>query len=198
MNKIVLATRNLNKKKEIERIVDLKNVHFLSLFDYPQLDDIKEDGKDFEENAVKKALTAADFTQNVVLADDSGLEVDALNGQPGIYSARFAGENKNDKANIEKLLELLRNVPWESRRAKFRCVIALAEPRKLLKTTEGICEGIISFEPRGNFGFGYDPVFFLPSYDKTFAELSSQIKNQISHRAKAIEKIKKIIVKFGA
>ncbi len=198
MLEIVLATRNLNKKREIAEIINLKDTEFLSLADYPSFPEIEEDGKDFKQNAIKKALTTADFTQKIALADDSGLEVEILKGEPGIHSARFAGEKKSDRANIKKLLELLKDVPREKRRAKFRCVIALAKPGKLIKTVEGVCEGIIAFEPKGNFGFGYDPIFFLPSYNKTFAELDPRIKNRISHRAKAIEKIKEDVVKFGA
>jgi len=210
MFKIVLATKNLNKKREIEEIIRLKDIYpvkspevslggaakplfngvrFLSLADYPSFPEIEEDGKDFRENAIKKALATANFTQELALADDSGLEVEVLKGEPGIHSARFAGEKKDDRANIKKLLELLKGVPQEKRQAKFRCVIALAKPGRVIKVAEGVCKGFITFEPKGNFGFGYDPVFFLPSYNKTFAELDPQIKNQISHRAKAIEKI---------
>ena len=204
MNEIVLATKNLNKKKEIEEIINLKKKEtfrefvlpkFLSLVDYPSFPEIEEDGKSFEENAKKKALVTANFCQKIALADDSGLEVEALNGKPGIYSARFAGQKKNDLANIKKLLQLLKDVPWEKRRAKFRCVIALANPREIIDVVEGVCKGIITFKAKGNFGFGYDPVFFLPSHSKTFAEMNAKIKNQISHRAKAVEKIveKKVI-----
>ncbi|RKY39165.1 MAG: non-canonical purine NTP pyrophosphatase [Candidatus Omnitrophota bacterium] len=196
MKELVLATRNIHKKREIESILSLEQIRILSLLDYPALGSIKEDGESFEENAIKKGLSTANFIHKLTLAEDSGLEVEALNWKPGIYSARFAGPEQDDRANIEKLLGLLKDIPWERRKARFRCVLALCAPKKVLEVVEGVCEGMITFAPQGKFGFGYDPVFFLPEYQKTFAELAPQVKNKISHRARAIEKIKGRIVQF--
>ncbi len=189
--KIVLATRNRGKIREIRSILSSRlpmPVEISSLLDYPHIPHIKEDGKTLEENAIKKATTVASHTGLIALADDSGLEVDALNGLPGIHSARFAGEEGNDKENIRKLLNLLEGLPMEKRKARFRCVIAIAHPSGEVHTVDGICEGIIAAEERGKRGFGYDPVFIIPSYGKTFAELGEEVKNKISHRAIALEK----------
>jgi len=165
------------------------NVTVLSLSDYPNVGDITEDGATFAENAVKKACFVAEQTGEVVMADDSGLEVDYLNGAPGVHSARFAGAETNDHANNEKLLKLLSGVPPEMRTARFRCVIAVTEPEGRVSIAEGTCEGIITNEPRGSGGFGYDPLFYLPTHGKTFAELDLATKNKISHRSKAVNKI---------
>jgi len=165
------------------------NVTVLSLYDYPNIGDITENGSTFAENAVKKACFVAEQTGEVAMADDSGLEVDYLNGAPGVHSARFAGAEKNDHANNEKLLKLLSGIPPEMRTARFRCVIAVTEPAGKVSTAEGVCEGVISNEHRGSGGFGYDPLFYLPAYGKTFAELDLATKNKISHRSKAVNKI---------
>nr|MBU4514097.1 non-canonical purine NTP pyrophosphatase [Bacillota bacterium] len=135
----------------------------------------------------------ARLTGEITLADDSGLEVDALNGEPGVHSARFAGEPKNDEANNTKLIALLEDVPPVYRTARFRCVIALVTPDGDVHTAEGACEGLIILKPRGDNGFGYDPLFFVPEYDQTFAELPLDIKNQISHRGRALAKVKDLV-----
>lgn len=201
--KLVIATANQGKLKEIKLLINssFKNsIEVLSLSDYPDLPDIIEDGKTFKENAAKKAKFVAAATGCIALADDSGLEVDYLKGAPGVHSARFAGKAQNDQANIEKLLRLMEGVTMERRTARFRCVIAIATPKQQLFTAEGTCTGFISLMPRGKKGFGYDPVFYVPRYNKTFAELDLEIKNKISHRARALVKainiLKEIKAKF--
>jgi len=191
--KIVLATGNQGKVQELNEILREINVEVLSLIDFPDIGEIIEDGSTFTENAVKKAKTVTDFTGLTALADDSGLEVDYLEGAPGIYSARFAGENKNDLDNNLKLLDLLKDVPDNRRTARFRCVIAIATPCGETHTTGGECEGRIGREMKGDNGFGYDPLFYLPDFDKTFAELDSETKNRISHRGRALAKAKNIL-----
>ena len=157
---------------------------------------VEEDGLTFHANARKKALYAADFTGKMAVADDSGLVVDALSGEPGIFSARYAGENATDEENIEKLLVKLAEVPKESRTARFVCTIAVAMPGELLGIFEGTCSGLIGTEPRGDNGFGYDPVFVKTDYGKTFAELPHDVKNRISHRVRAFEKAAVIIERY--
>lgn len=201
--KLVIATANQGKLKEIKLLINssFKNsIEVLSLSNYPDLPDVIEDGKTFKENAAKKAKIVAAATGCIALADDSGLEVDYLKGAPGVHSARFAGKAQNDQANIEKLLRLMEGVTMERRTARFRCVIAIATPKQQLFTAEGTCTGFISLMPRGKKGFGYDPVFYVPRYNKTFAELDLEIKNKISHRARALVKainiLKEIKAKF--
>lgn len=191
--RIVLATRNVGKVRELKAILHDLEVEVLFLKDFPEIGDIVEDGRTFEENAIKKARTAAEAAGCIALADDSGLEVDYLNGAPGVYSARFAGEGKNDLDNNMKLISLLAGVPDEKRTARFRCVIAVAAPWGELHTAEGTCEGRIGHEMKGEKGFGYDPLFFLPEYHQTFAELDPRLKNRISHRGKALAKVKDVL-----
>jgi len=154
------------------------------LQDYPGLD-VDETGTTFEENARLKALTCARHTGLFTLADDSGLQVDALNGMPGVYSARYAGPDAGDAERYQKLLHELCQVPAGQRSARFRCVIALAWPDGRCETFEGSCEGEITFEPQGQHGFGYDPVFYMPEHSRTMAQLPAELKNRISHRARA-------------
>lgn len=161
--------------------------------EFPGLPEVEEDGATFEQNAVKKARFAAAATCLWALADDSGLEVDYLGGAPGVFSARFAGRGGDDRANNEKLLRLLEGVPLERRTARFRCVVAVASPGGEVYTAEGTCAGVIAFAPRGSGGFGYDPLFYVPHLGKTFAELEPEVKNAVSHRAKALEKARRII-----
>ncbi|MGQ9513426.1 XTP/dITP diphosphatase [Thermodesulfitimonas sp.] len=193
MKRIVVATTNQGKLREIEEILAPLGLSVISLAAYPGFPEIEEDGATFEENAVKKARLTAAFTGETALADDSGLEVDYLGGAPGVRSARFAGEPKNDAANNAKLLRLLAGVPWEKRTARFRCVIAVATPEGQVATAEGTCEGFILAEPRGTGGFGYDPLFYFPEYGKTFAELSPEEKNRVSHRARALAKVEELL-----
>lgn len=190
MLEIIIATKNLGKVKEIKDILDNSNIKILPKKDFPQLPKIDEDGKTFQENALKKACKISKYTGKVCLADDSGLEIDYLEGKPGIYSSRWGN---NDEERINKVLNLLENVPENKRNAKFVCVLVLAFPdgRKYMVKEE--CPGKISFIPRGKYGFGYDPIFLIPEYNQTFAELGDKIKNQISHRGKALRRMIKII-----
>lgn len=182
---IVLATTNQGKAKEFAVLLQGLSVEIETLKDYPEIGDIVEDGQTFKENALIKARTVAKATGKLAVADDSGLMVDALDGAPGIYSARFAGEDKNDAKNTAKLLALLQDTPQEARGAQFCCAIAIVLPDGREYTTEGICRGEIAFAPAGDGGFGYDPVFLVPQWGKTFAELTMSEKNAISHRGKA-------------
>lgn len=184
--KLVLATRNEGKIREITEILAPHGIEVLSMDEFPGIVEAEEDGETFRENAVKKASVVCEQTGLMALADDSGLEVDCLDGFPGVFSSRFAGEEKNDEANNKKLLELLQDVPEKQRAARFVCVTAIATPEGWVYTAKGVCEGVIAKEPRGEGGFGYDPLFCVPEYGKTFAELEPEIKNKISHRAKAL------------
>jgi len=190
---LVLATKNKGKTLEIKSILSDLPIEIKSLLDFPEIPDIKETGKTFEENALIKAKEVAKLTGLPALADDSGLAVDYLNGAPGIYSARYAGKDANDKKNNKKLLDALKGVPLESRGAAFVCVIALCLPKGNCYIKQGKCNGIISFSACGSGGFGYDPIFFLPDYGKTVAELPLDVKNQISHRSQALRKIKSLL-----
>ncbi len=185
MKKIIIATRNKKKFEELKRLLEDTGNEFLSLNDFPDIEEIKEDGKTFEENAVKKAKEIMMKTGISVISDDSGLVVPTLGGEPGIYSARYAGEPRDDRKNIEKLLDKMKNLT--ERRAYFICVIAFAEPDGDIRTFEGRVNGIITHEPRGNKGFGYDPVFIPDGMTKTFAEMEPEEKDRLSHRRKAIE-----------
>ena len=193
---MVIATRNRGKFREIKDIMSGFEVTLHSLGDFPDIGDVAETGKTFEENAVIKATTIAKKTGMPTLGDDSGLEVDALDGQPGVYSARFAGAKANDSANNTKLLTLLKDIPVEQRNARFVCSIAFATPDELVGTVNGTCDGVIGEYPRGDGGFGYDPLFIVRDYNMTFAELNQDIKNKISHRAKALNKALLLLEKF--
>lgn len=193
MKQLVLATRNQNKIKEIKNILGNLDAQILTLDDFPLISPIVEDGQTMEENALKKAHTVFQQTRLPVLADDSGLEVFYLAKRPGVHSARYAGENATYEENNKKLLKELKGVPSRRRNAQFRCVIAfVAEGEE--KIVEGNCEGKIIEEPRGSNGFGYDPIFQPTGYTQTYAEMPLQLKNKISHRAKALEKIKLILI----
>jgi XTP/dITP diphosphohydrolase len=190
LKKIILASRNRGKIEEIKALLAESGVTLQSLVDYPNLPDIREDGDSFLDNALKKARTIAELTGETVLADDSGLEVTVLGGAPGIYSARYAGDSADDEKNILKLLSNLEGVPSEEREAAFRCVLVLYRPDGRYYTYDGKWNGRIAEAPAGKGGFGYDPVFYLPEQGVTAAELPAEIKNRISHRAKAVEKLK--------
>ena len=184
---IVIATNNVGKAKEFAEIFEPKGYSVKTLRDFPELEEVEETGTTFEENARLKAETIANALQTIVLADDSGLCVDALDGQPGVYSARFAGEPKSDAANNAKLLSELGGLVGEERSAHFTCCLVLAAPNSESLVVQAECPGQIATLPAGDSGFGYDPLFIIPEYGKTFAELGMDIKNKISHRAKAIE-----------
>lgn len=169
------------------------NINICSLNDYDHIPEILEDGLTFLENALKKARIVSEITGEMVIADDSGLEVDALDGRPGIFSARYAGPNATDEENIKKLLESLRDVPSDRRGATFRCVLVLYGPDGCFQTFDGDWQGKISERPLGKGGFGYDPVFFLPADGLTAAQLPLEVKNSISHRARAFQQLKKYL-----
>lgn len=185
--KIVLATRNQGKVREFQRLFAPLGWEVVSVDAYPQAPEVEEDGKTFEENAIKKAKTISDVLGITAIADDSGLEVDALDGAPGVYSARYAGEKATDEQNWRKLLDELKEVPLKKRTARFRCTLAFVQPGQEPITASGTCEGVIIHNPAGTNGFGYDPVFFLPDRLSTMAQLSPEEKSQISHRAKAMQ-----------
>ncbi|AVX19829.1 MULTISPECIES: XTP/dITP diphosphatase [Carboxydocella] len=190
MGKLVIATGNKGKLEEIKALLAGTDWEIKSLTDFPHLPEVVEDELTFEGNARKKALEIARATGCWALADDSGLEVAALGGAPGVHSARYAGEVKDDARNNAKLLEELAGVPFSDREARFRCVMALAHPeRGVVAVTEGSCPGIILCEARGEGGFGYDPLFYLPEKGKTMAELSPDEKNAVSHRGQALRKM---------
>ena len=189
---LVVATGNLGKLKEIREILG-PEVSLLSLQDFPDLPEIVEDGDTFQANAIKKAQTVASVTGHPALGDDSGLEVDALNGAPGVYSARFAGEAATDAENNALLLERLQDVPEAERAARFRCVVAIAAPDGAAHISEGSCEGRILAAPRGDGGFGYDPLFLVPELGRSFAELAPSEKNRISHRGRALQAARPLI-----
>lgn len=190
MKKIVLGSQNRGKLLEIVAILTNVPVQFISLAEFPEAPDVEETGATFQENAELKALTLARHLNEWVLADDSGLEVDALGGAPGVYSARFAGKHGDNTANNQKLLEELNGLDASARTARFRCVIALASPERVLLTVSGKVEGRIAFEPQGEGGFGYDPLFIYPPEGKTFGQLSAEFKNVVSHRAKALKELR--------
>jgi len=193
MKRIIFATHNAGKAQELSCLMGEYGYEVLTLKDLGYEIDIKETGGTFEENALIKARLIADEFKLAVAADDSGLEVDALNGAPGIYSARYAGEDKCDSENIKKLLLDLSDIPKNERSARFVCVLALFIPGGDEIVVRATCEGEISFAPAGAGGFGYDSVFYLPSLDKTMAQLTSEEKNLISHRAKAMKKLEERI-----
>lgn len=191
MNKIILSTGNINKVEEIEDI--LRGFPF-SIYSKKEIGledlEVEEDGETLEENAIKKALAISEKVNGIVIADDTGLFVDALDGAPGVYSARYAGEEASYEDNNKKLLGELRGVALSERNAKFKTIIAVVTEDKQVKTVSGECKGKIGFELKGKEGFGYDPLFIVEGYEKTFAQLGEEIKNKISHRAKALEKLK--------
>jgi XTP/dITP diphosphohydrolase len=192
---LLLATDNQHKSREFRELLG-REFKVSDLRSFPEIAMPEETGRTFEENAVLKAIAASTNRQSLVIADDSGLEVDALGGAPGIYSARYAGENASDRNNVDKLLGELRdrNEKWP---ARFRCVIALARNGRLLGTFEGSVEGEVVDLPRGTNGFGYDPVFQPKGFEQTFAEMAAELKNKISHRAKAIAALCEALRKIG-
>ncbi len=190
---LIVASGNQHKVDEIKAILSSLGFEIQSMKEAGVNIEIEEKGQSFEENALIKARAIGTLTNKIVLADDSGLEVKALNNAPGIYSARYAGEHGNDKANNEKLLRELKNVPMENRQARFCCTIAMVFPRGREIVVEGECKGRIGTEPMGHNGFGYDPLFVIPELEKTFAQLDQEEKNRMSHRAKALEKLKKVL-----
>ncbi|MCS6897372.1 MAG: XTP/dITP diphosphatase [Nitrospira sp.] len=190
---LVLATRNRDKARELAALLSGLEIRVRTLDEFPQAPDVVEDGSTCEANAVKKATEIARATGCLAVADDTGLEVDALGGQPGPYAARYAGPGATYEDNCRKLLGELEGVSWERRTARFVTVAALATPWGEVKTTQGVLEGVIADQCRGEHGFGYDPVFYVPAVGKTLAELAPEKKNQISHRAKAFLKLRDLL-----
>jgi len=193
MQKLLIATNNPGKVGEYRELLAGLLVHLTFPAEEGLELEVEETGGSFEANAVLKARAFAETSSLLALADDSGLEVDALGGEPGIHSARYAGPGASDQARYQLLLHNLEGVPWERRAARFRCVIAIATPGGEVHTAEGICEGIIAFEPLGEHGFGYDPVFYMPEHGCTMAELPPEVKNRVSHRARAAERIRPLL-----
>jgi len=190
---LVIATKNKKKLEEIKEILKGLNLKISSLVDYPKAPRIIENKKTFRENAIKKAVKIAKFTKKLTLGEDSGLCVDTLGGKPGVYSSRFAGKDKSDQKNNLKLLKLLQGLPLNRRRAYYYCAVALADKDGLVGIAEGKCYGFIGFTFKGSFGFGYDPLFVIPKYQKTFAQLGPAIKHKMSHRFRALRKTKSIL-----
>lgn len=193
---LVIATKNLKKLKEIKHILKPLKLEITSLRDYPRAPRIVENGRTFQENARKKALKIARFTGKLTLGEDSGLEVFALNKAPGIYSSRFGGYPKSDERNNRKLLKLLGSIPLRKRRARYFCAVALADKHGIIATKIGTCSGLIGFQPEGNAGFGYDPLFIIPGYKRTFAQLGEKIKHKMSHRFRALSKANVVLQKY--
>lgn len=196
--KLVLATKNKGKIREIKRILSQKGleVEVLGLDSFPDIGKIDEPYETFEQNSLHKARFVAQKTNLLTLADDSGIEVDALGGKPGVYSARYSGENTTDEKNIEKLLKEMAGVPYEKRGAQFRCVMVLYSPNGDYVVVNGIWRGKITFEPQGSGGFGYDPIFFDETVGMTAASMDIDTKNRLSHRGKALKKLSSILPHF--
>lgn len=191
---VVLATKNKGKIKEIRNLLRDMDITVQTLLDFPSIPEIDEKGRDYKENARIKAEMVASFTGKIALSDDSGLEVYALNGKPGKDSARFISKNTEDDERNRALLKLLEDVPLKERGARFCCVVAIVKPKGDIYFCEGYCEGLISEDLRGKRGFGYDPIFMVPKYNQTFAEMDTSLKNKISHRGIALKKAKEILV----
>lgn len=196
MTDLVIATKNEKKLYELKRYLNGINARVISLKDIRQAPRVVEDGDTFKENAVKKALTVSKFTRGIVLADDSGLVVKTLGGRPGVRSSRFAGPRKSDKENNRKVLKSLENIPMKKRQAKFVCAVAIADNGRIIKIIEESCDGRIAFETKGRYGFGYDPLFLISKYKKTFGELGLKVKDKMSHRSKALKKARGFLEKY--
>lgn len=193
---LIVATKNKKKLEEIRVILKDLNLTVSSLSDYSKAPRIIENGRTFQDNAVKKAVKIARFSKKLTLGEDSGLCVKVLRGTPGIYSSRFSGKNKSDNRNNLKLLKLLKDLPLSKRKAYYICAVALADENGLLGVVEGKCPGVIGFALKGSRGFGYDPLFVIPKYNKTFGQLGEKIKHRMSHRYHALNKARKIIQKY--
>ena len=191
--RLLLATTNAKKHKELQELLSDLPVQCLSLRDFPGVNTVEETGRTFEENAKLKAMSYAEQTGVLTLGEDSGICCDALNGAPGVFSARFCGEFHSDDANNTKLLEMMRGVPDEKRTAYYECAIALAEPAKLIGVVRGQVHGRITHELLGAGGFGYDPLFFYPPYQKTFGEVPIAMKHRVSHRGQAFRKFRELL-----
>jgi len=196
-HKLLLATNNQAKVHEYKSLLSNLPFELVTLSEQGITTVVQETGKSLEENAILKATTLSIESQLLTLADDSGLEVDALGGKPGRLSARFAGENASDRDRVSYLLSQLEDVPWQKRSARFRCIIAVATPDENVELCSGECQGFMTLKPKGKYGFGYDPIFYLPELDKTMAELPLDIKNQVSHRGQAARKVYKVLERLN-
>lgn len=195
MKQVVIATKNKGKAKDFEALFGPFGYEVVTMFEVAPEVEIEETGTTFEENAILKAETLANMLGQIVIADDSGLAIDALNGEPGVYSARYAGDH-DDEANMVKVLENMKDVPEDQRTARFCCALAIAGPNMETKTVFGTCEGMIAHEKKGTNGFGYDPIFYVPALEKHMAELSAEEKGAISHRGNAIRKLALQLAEF--
>ena len=194
IQELILATQNPHKEQELKNLLGDLGIKILTVKDFPGAPDIVEDGRTCQDNAIKKARGIAQFTGHWALADDTGLEVDALNGRPGVYAARYAGEKATYTDNCRKLLNEMTHVPSDQRSARFMTVMALSDPLGNVEVVEGVLPGKITQDFQGTQGFGYDPVFFVPELGQTLAELSLEKKNEVSHRAQAFKKIKEVLL----
>ncbi|TET77214.1 MAG: RdgB/HAM1 family non-canonical purine NTP pyrophosphatase [Candidatus Cloacimonadota bacterium] len=193
---LVLGTRNSDKISEIQQVLGKLSVRILTFKNIEDLPIVKEDGRSLYENALKKATIISSWTKKLTLSDDSGLEVDVLGNKPGVLSARFSGKNATYEKNNKRLLNLLSGFPMEKRTATFRCVMVLSFPDGRVEQFEGILDGKITTSGKGNYGFGYDPIFFVPELGKTLAELNTEQKNKISHRGKALKKVYRFLKNY--
>ncbi|WP_439740903.1 XTP/dITP diphosphatase [Bacillus pseudomycoides] len=195
MKHVVVATKNIGKVREFAELFERFDLEVKSLHDFPHIEEVEETGETFEENALLKADSLCKQLNSIVIADDSGLIVDALNGNPGVRSARYAGEQKDDQANIDKVLTGLDGISMEKRTARFYCALAVAFPEENKESVivNGTCEGKILEQRRGENGFGYDPIFYVEEYKRAMAELTSDEKNEISHRGRALRKLEEKI-----
>ncbi|TDL34383.1 XTP/dITP diphosphatase [Jeotgalibacillus sp. S-D1] len=193
MKEVLIATRNKGKAIEFEALFSPMGYSVKTLLDYPEVPDVEETGSTFKENALLKAETIASRFNVITIADDSGLIVDALNGEPGVYSARYAGKEKDDDANIDKVLHQLEGVPFTERTARFHCTLAVSRPGEESLTVTGECEGYIANQRQGDHGFGYDPIFGVIDQKRTLAQMSKTEKGEISHRGKAIKKLAELL-----
>jgi len=196
MKELLIATGNKGKLREIKELLKDLDIKVTSLADYPDLPKIEEDGKTYAQNALKKAVTIAMCTKKLTMGEDSGLEVKALDNRPGVYSARFSGESATDKKNNAKLLRQLKKTPLSKRQARYRCFAAIVDAKGIVDVVNGSCSGLIATHSKGKNGFGYDPLFFIPRYEKTFGEIDPDIKAKMSHRARALKKVKKSLQKY--
>ncbi|MCX5710099.1 MAG: RdgB/HAM1 family non-canonical purine NTP pyrophosphatase [Candidatus Omnitrophica bacterium] len=193
---LIVATKNKKKFQEIRELLKDTDLKVTSLLDHPEKVRIVENGKTFKQNAVKKAVKIASAFKTLTLGEDSGICIDALGGKPGVYSSRFSGKNKSDAANNAKVLKLLADKPKSERGAHYTCAVAIADAHGVVGVVEGKCCGVIGNTLKGSHGFGYDPLFIIPKYKRTFAELGPRIKHKMSHRFRALNKAKKIIQKY--
>jgi len=196
ITELVVATKNKKKLQEIRELLKDLPLRVTSLEDYPGAPRIVEDGRTFEQNAIKKAATIALYTRKLVLGEDSGLEVKVLHNRPGVYSARYVGEGATDLKNNRKLLSELKGVPLKKRGGRYRCAVALADGRGLIGVVSGTCSGRIALGPKGTFGFGYDPLFLIEKFGKTFAQLGPEIKHAMSHRFRALKKARGLMERY--